>query len=444
MVSVPQISLIGATGPSENSAINFFNALPQQQTTLAGEVSDGLTRAAAIQQAQAQAEIAASSKAKTDELRDLQIEAAKDKQVKQEELEIFNSLYDQSDASGKTELLMNKGVELLSAQEVRLRASVIATDPTAEPADITRVVGLSSKKSTQEYFADASNYQITEADTFRSLTIDPNSVKDWNLLRETNSKGTSEPVVTVNYTNGESQRLVGESSIGKENLQKLQKIQEFRKSFEQVEQNANLSNKVVKSQKELDEAYRNAQNLLNEAKSGNISPSDREAKSIEANKAMTDLRQSIEDFKAAGNTYARTFASEKVAEQKLLDIGSGAADPAPVESDLPVVMVTVPTAAIRTGPGSNHGFKMEAFQNSRFVIEKKEGDWYRIIDSTGSRGYIHSSVVTPAEPEAVTETVNVMTYDKYKQGLPDATMTDYLKWASAYQASKAPPKETLK
>lgn len=61
--------------------------------------------------------------------------------------------------------------------------------------------------------------------------------------------------------------------------------------------------------------------------------------------------------------------------------------------DMPIITVSVEKANLRTGPGTQHSPIMEVSKESRLVMEKRLGDWYRVIAPNGTRAWISANVV---------------------------------------------------
>ncbi|RMG44026.1 MAG: hypothetical protein D6719_02590 [Candidatus Dadabacteria bacterium] len=65
-----------------------------------------------------------------------------------------------------------------------------------------------------------------------------------------------------------------------------------------------------------------------------------------------------------------------------------------VFSDMPIATVVVNKANLRSGAGINNSPLMTVRKGTRLAVEKRFGDWYRVITPTGSRAWISSSVVS--------------------------------------------------
>jgi hypothetical protein len=60
---------------------------------------------------------------------------------------------------------------------------------------------------------------------------------------------------------------------------------------------------------------------------------------------------------------------------------------------LPIATVVVKKANLRTGPGLNNSVLLTVSKNSRLVVEKRQGGWYRVIAPSGERAWISGKVV---------------------------------------------------
>ena len=59
--------------------------------------------------------------------------------------------------------------------------------------------------------------------------------------------------------------------------------------------------------------------------------------------------------------------------------------------------ITTDNANIRSGPGTNYPAAMELFQGYPLKVEKKEGEWYKITDFENDAGWVHTSIVKKAD-----------------------------------------------
>lgn len=73
--------------------------------------------------------------------------------------------------------------------------------------------------------------------------------------------------------------------------------------------------------------------------------------------------------------------------------------------------ITTDNANVRTGPGTNYPASMELFQGYPLKIQKREGDWYKIVDYENDAGWVHDSIVKPADTVIVNskKSVNMRT-----------------------------------
>ncbi len=55
--------------------------------------------------------------------------------------------------------------------------------------------------------------------------------------------------------------------------------------------------------------------------------------------------------------------------------------------------ITTDNANVRTGPGTNYPASMELFEGYPLKIDKKEGEWYKITDFENDSGWVHESIV---------------------------------------------------
>jgi len=59
--------------------------------------------------------------------------------------------------------------------------------------------------------------------------------------------------------------------------------------------------------------------------------------------------------------------------------------------------ITTDNANVRTGPGTNYPACMELFQGYPLKVQKKDGEWYKIIDFENDTGWVHDSIVKQAD-----------------------------------------------
>ena len=92
---------------------------------------------------------------------------------------------------------------------------------------------------------------------------------------------------------------------------------------------------------------------------------------------------------------------------------SAARMPANTSGDLAVVTVTAPKANLRSGPGLNHSPLMTVSSGTRLVVERRDGDWYRVVTPNGSRAWVVGSVVTfgASESWSPSSLVQVKSFD---------------------------------
>ena len=90
-----------------------------------------------------------------------------------------------------------------------------------------------------------------------------------------------------------------------------------------------------------------------------------------------------------GDQAAIRAESEKIAKTKNISIDQGSK----ASKDMPILTVKAKKANLRIGPGAKHSPLMEVAGGSRLVVEKRQGDWYRVISPNGVRAWISSSVV---------------------------------------------------
>lgn len=65
----------------------------------------------------------------------------------------------------------------------------------------------------------------------------------------------------------------------------------------------------------------------------------------------------------------------------------------PAEEAL-VATITVDKANLRTGPGQQHSPLLTVARGTRLTVEKRQGEWYRVVAPTGERAWISSEVVS--------------------------------------------------
>lgn len=85
--------------------------------------------------------------------------------------------------------------------------------------------------------------------------------------------------------------------------------------------------------------------------------------------------------------------------QKVGGVSVAAAAPAVSRSssnrseDVPVITVVADKANLRTGPGAENSPLMAVSKGTRLVVEKREGEWYRVVTPSGTRAWISAEVV---------------------------------------------------
>lgn len=55
--------------------------------------------------------------------------------------------------------------------------------------------------------------------------------------------------------------------------------------------------------------------------------------------------------------------------------------------------ITTDNANVRTGPGLKYPVTMELFEGYPLKVEKKQGDWYKVVDFENDSGWVHGSIV---------------------------------------------------
>jgi hypothetical protein len=83
------------------------------------------------------------------------------------------------------------------------------------------------------------------------------------------------------------------------------------------------------------------------------------------------------------------------------------------EQALPIATVLVDKANLRTGPGLNNSVLLTVSKGSRLVVEKRQGEWYRVIAPTGERAWLSGAVVNfgPNNLSSPTEMGRVKGFD---------------------------------
>jgi hypothetical protein len=146
----------------------------------------------------------------------------------------------------------------------------------------------------------------------------------------------------------------------------IQEIAALRKN------NADLSKKLLKaegtlvsSQKKLSEA----QNRLMLAET-----------EVERLSSVIDSRNRATAQKVGGGAVAATAPMASRASP-------------PRSEDVPVITVVADKANLRTGPGAENSPLMAISKGTRLVVEKREGEWYRVVTPSGTRAWISAEVV---------------------------------------------------
>lgn len=57
-----------------------------------------------------------------------------------------------------------------------------------------------------------------------------------------------------------------------------------------------------------------------------------------------------------------------------------------------MIETTVPKGQLRAGPGKEQGIVMQVPEGTRLVVEDKQGEWYLVLTSTGTRAYVHQDI----------------------------------------------------
>ena len=62
-------------------------------------------------------------------------------------------------------------------------------------------------------------------------------------------------------------------------------------------------------------------------------------------------------------------------------------------SDVDTAVVKVDKVNLRSGPGMESAVVMEVSKGNTFVIEKREGEWYRVVTPVGTRAYLRADTI---------------------------------------------------
>jgi TolA-binding protein len=75
------------------------------------------------------------------------------------------------------------------------------------------------------------------------------------------------------------------------------------------------------------------------------------------------------------------------------DDTAGHNEQAPPKATLPTARITKDKTPLRIGPGSREASLVHLTRNSIVEIEHRNGTWYRIVTSSGARGWVTGSVL---------------------------------------------------
>lgn len=181
--------------------------------------------------------------------------------------------------------------------------------------------------------------------------------------------------------------------------QQIQEIASLRKSNSDLIRRAEKSeSKVLTLQKQLGEA----QNRLMLAET-----------EVERLSNVLDNRNRAMTNKLSGT--AASSAAPAVARAAL--------PPRAAAPDMPVITVIADKANLRTGPGAENSPLMAVSKGTRLVVEKREGEWYRVITPSGTRAWVSAEVVAfgPDALEGPRGALRIKGYDSSLENSPFAS-----------------------
>lgn len=149
-------------------------------------------------------------------------------------------------------------------------------------------------------------------------------------------------------------------------------IQELQASLEKTDNTEDLKKKLQKTQSQLLVAETEVERL-----SSILEDHNRKILGLNPVKKVTKTPPQTTHFK----TIKKQLSPAQVSKVE-------------VSADMPVITVSVDKANLRTGPGLSHSPLMEVAKGSRLVVEKREGEWLRVIAPNGNRAWVSSSVIS--------------------------------------------------
>ncbi len=163
--------------------------------------------------------------------------------------------------------------------------------------------------------------------------------------------------------------------------------------------NADLSKKVQKLETQLATAQRRANEAQNRLMLAETE--------VERLSNVIDSRNRMTASKMGGNS--------TVSAQNAPQVSAKTA--APRTEDVPVVTVIAEKANLRTGPSGENSPLMAVSKGTRLVVEKREGEWYRVITPSGTRAWVSAEVVAFGPTDTSRRSQSTLSIGGFNQSL---------------------------
>ncbi|MBX7144683.1 MAG: SH3 domain-containing protein [Oligoflexia bacterium] len=183
--------------------------------------------------------------------------------------------------------------------------------------------------------------------------------------------------------------------------QQIQEIATLRKANSDLSRRAEKAEaKLLALQKQLSEAQNRL--MLSETEVERLS-----SVIDNRNRATTNKLSGVAASTAAATTVTRTVVQTR----------------APSAPDMPVITVIADKANLRTGPGAENSPLMAVSKGTRLVVEKREGEWYRVVTPSGTRAWVSAEVVAfgPDALDGPRGALRIKGYDSSLENSPFVT-----------------------
>ncbi|MDR2338331.1 MAG: SH3 domain-containing protein [Deltaproteobacteria bacterium] len=166
------------------------------------------------------------------------------------------------------------------------------------------------------------------------------------------------------------------------------KEEQFKQELEQANEAVNFLQKqydvVQKKNKELEKLVADLNNLLilKEAELKSYAENAKRVQQVPNKGQKVDLNL---------NAGVKTVRSLRQASENL---PIGTPPPAPVESTILTLYISVDGTGLYVGPGGNYPLLMKLQKGAMLQVEDRQGDWFKVLTIGGMRGFVYKAYLT--------------------------------------------------